>query len=291
MRARQNPDADSVENQIVMEEVIRQERVRENLEMAYENYPESFGSVTMLYVNATVNDVPLKAFVDSGAQVTIMSPACAQRCGIMRLVDTKFGGIARGVGQARIWGRVHAADIVLGGLHLPCSFQIIEVNRPSDTLTDFQGRDMDFILGLDMLKRHQANIDLMQNALIIQGMTIPFLGESEIPKSSDEEWLPPNVVPTPSGAHLDPSTGAILDPAPHQLTHFQGPGHRLGSSLTEVPTQRDEGSHGQDIQHSQFPEEAIKSLMDLGVERGEAIQYLEIGGGNVDAAASMLFQS
>jgi DNA damage-inducible protein 1 len=50
---------------------------------------------------------------------------------IMRLVDTKFGGIARGVGQARIWGRVHAADIVLGGLYLPCSFQIIEVQTIS----------------------------------------------------------------------------------------------------------------------------------------------------------------
>jgi hypothetical protein len=30
--------------------------------------------------------------------------------------------------------------------------------------------------------------------------------------------------------------------------------------------------------------------MDLGVGRAEAVQFLEVAGGNIDVAASMLFQ-
>jgi hypothetical protein len=158
-----------IESQKRMEEIIRRRNIEENMANALEYTPEAFARVVMLYIDCKVNGVPMKAFVDSGAQTTIMSRDCAKRVGIYHLLDERFAGVAMGVGTARILGRIHLTTMTIGNTHFPLSITVLD-----------QG-GLEFLLGLDQLRRHQCSIDLAQNCLHIGNEKAKFLSEGELP--------------------------------------------------------------------------------------------------------------
>ncbi|CBX90775.1 similar to DNA damage-inducible v-SNARE binding protein Ddi1 [Plenodomus lingam JN3] len=288
-----NEDPFNVEAQRKIEDLIRQDRVVENLQKAYDENPEVFVRVHMLYVNTEVNGVPVKAFVDSGAQATIMSPDCAERCGIMRLMDVRYAGMARGVGTARILGRVHHAEIKIGGAVMPCAFTVME------------GKDVDLLFGLDMLKRYRAKIDLEKNALCFQGQEVPFLHESEIPRSFEEAEMNEPTVAGPNGTEIGAKTGAVR---PKGATAAAEHSIAAGSSATAAPGPSSSSSSSQPAAapkasasapapsplpalSSRYPHDHIESLTSMfNVTAAEAVQALDMCDGNIDAAANVLTQ-
>jgi DNA damage-inducible protein 1 len=85
--------------------------------------------------------------------------------------------MAMGIGTSKILGRVHAADMEILGKKFTCSFTVLEDNK------------VDFLFGLDNLKRHQCCIDLVQSMLHMRNgeISVPFLSEGEIRKNAFEE--------------------------------------------------------------------------------------------------------
>jgi hypothetical protein len=158
---------------------------------------ESSSSSSMMITTAVPLQQPLVypvvTFVDTGAQVTILSWRAAQRARLLHLMDRRFAGHAIGVGHCRVLGRIPAGALRLHlhGHTVPSpAITILDVDDTTNNMSHNQhhinhdgGDDDDehhassntnnnnkssgveLLLGLDFLRDYHAILDLRQGEM------------------------------------------------------------------------------------------------------------------------------
>lgn len=163
----------------------------------------------------------------------------------------------------------------------------------------------------------QASIDLRKDALIINNSEIPFLSEHELPEKQrlievrsqsrdgkpnlDFRSLTPFTLPAQVHGGPDPeelpgsssssSSSSAAPPPPSSTTPYSPPITISPPNPAREPPVPAVAAVPVPPAPSSYPEETIQFLINLGgISRQEAVQALEIAGGNADLAASLLFQ-
>ncbi|KAL7697307.1 Dna-damage inducible protein DDI1-like protein [Lotmaria passim] len=288
-------DPAQVEMQRRIYEDIMQRQIDENLANAYEYTPEVFTHVTMLYVPCIINQVPLKAFVDSGAQKSVISLRTAERCNLMRLLDRRMAGVAVGVGQQVILGQIHMTTVKIASLYLPFAFSVL-AEQP-----------MDVIIGLDQLKRHLMTIDLKHNYLVIGDTQVPFLPENEVSADSDHNQHNSDNASNSSAMGTGVNASAALPPPPppqqqQQQRRLSQPNTPAASSTSASPTAFPVAGAAESSAPVSASSAAplterekatrVEDFMAFTgiVSRPQARELLEAAGWDADAAASRYFE-
>jgi len=319
-RARE--DEFNPEIQMKLKEAIDKANVHQNYEIAMQEMPEAFGRVVMLYVPVEVSGHKTIAFIDSGAQMTIMSKPLAKKCGLLRLMDERWKGKAVGVGSAPILGRIHLTQLKFGSMYLQTSISILKDQK------------LDLIFGLDMLRRWQAVIDLKDRCLRIGNEAIKFLQETDIPHLRQQNLQSaemtaiqgavngtsiPMANPPPTAerkGNMEIDEVKIQPPSVSSTAENPLPTARLTSeavnisnqtrqqpslpapplSTAETPAPQHANPYSALLESNQnnrpmptFPEDHIAQLVAMGFPRLRVIQVLEATGGNVVQAANLLF--
>jgi hypothetical protein len=165
--------------------VIGEEQTRilnANYDLAMEHIPESFTRVPMLYIYGNINGHTIPIFIDSGAQMTIMSKSTAETLGLTMLIDPLHVGTAVGVGTQKTVGKIYAAEIMLGEYEDDGKIKIETAVSLLCPLTILENSPEFIIFGIDQLRLHRIQINFLDNTVEIGGTKIKFLSPEKAEK-------------------------------------------------------------------------------------------------------------
>lgn len=149
---------------IMDEKLVTQDYIK-----AHDETPEFFIPIKMLYISCTINDQYITAFIDTGAQISIMNLETATKCGLCDRIDTKHTSRIIGAGDQsqEAVGNLYHVEMILGQYIVPCNFTVLK-------------KGTNIIIGLNFMRAHKILLDVGQNMLKIGNQEISFLNPDSI---------------------------------------------------------------------------------------------------------------
>lgn len=124
-------------------------------------------AMSMLYVACELAESEVDMLVDTGAQMSVITEPLAGQLGLLSNLDRTARGVASGVGQAQIIGRLWDVPVKLGHVEFALTFSVLQTQQPL------------LILGLDQMSRFKCLVDMERGCLVFGGS-----GGVEVPLTS-----------------------------------------------------------------------------------------------------------
>ncbi|GMM45278.1 Ddi1 protein [Pichia kluyveri] len=234
--------------------------IADNLSKAYEETPEFFADVTMLYIKISINGKELPAFIDTGAQRSLITPALCDLCDIKHLIDTRFQMKAKGVGEMQSNGRIHSVPIIINNESCATSLTVLAMDGPG------------VLIGLDWMKRFKVKIDLNENGIFIGNTFVEFLNEWEVNKLQKENGIKQDM---------------IQEVVNNEVKKEENKSFQTQSSKAPAPAPASDSTSTSALSNDQTTK--LNTLIDMGFDKLSALNALKACQWNVDMAAGMLF--
>jgi hypothetical protein len=135
-----------------------------------------------IQIMCEINGFLIPAIIDTGAEITVMSSSCANRCRISQKIDTQYAGHAIGMGSSEILGAIDDLYFKIGPLDFQNKISILRDSK------------CDFLIGLDVLRRFKCDISIGERVLKmdVRGNTIriPLVtGDSDSASTDTEQGV------------------------------------------------------------------------------------------------------
>ncbi|KAL6931239.1 hypothetical protein ACO0R3_002700 [Hanseniaspora guilliermondii] len=260
--------ADVLKNYNDMADIAYQYKIHEQYQHSYTYDPESFTTSCMLYIPIKINNVPILAFVDSGAEKSILSSDFLEGLKLDKMLDKRFVGQARGVGTSNITGRLHHVMLTFDNEFLPHSL----------TVLDSLGSAV--LIGLDFMRKYKCIIDFNTNSFKITGLDveIKFLNEGQVERYSNKILTEEQFNDIISS---DDSNGK---------KRIQKEENTDDKEQKKIKTHESTELSKEEKTNDAFivNEQHVNQLIELGFDKSKVIEALKLTNNDLDKAAELL---